>query len=97
MYTIAMNTTEQILVIILASTLAIFLILAIVATIKVIQILNHLKVITEKAEQLVDKAEAVGEFFQKTAGPVALGKLISNIVGSVLHHDKQHKRRDRDG
>jgi len=38
--------------------------------------------IASKAEKIADKAEAVGEFFQKTAGPAAVAKLVSNIVES---------------
>ncbi len=91
-----MNTSEQVLVIFLSSALAVFLLVAIIATIKLIQILNHIKRITEKAEQLADKAEAVGEFFRKSAGPIAVGKLLSNIVETVFKR-KQGKRRRSDG
>ncbi len=77
-----MNTAEQVLVIMLSAALAIFLICAIIATVKVIQILSHVKSLTLKAEALADKAEEVGEFFKHSAGPVALAKLISNIVST---------------
>ncbi len=86
-----MNTSERILVIILASTLAIFLVLAIVAVIKVIQVLNHLKRIAAKAESIADKAEAVSDFFQKSAGPLAIGRFMSGIAESVFQK-KQSKR-----
>ena len=78
-----MSTDERILVLILAAALAIFLVLSIVALIKVIQILNRVKSITEKAEDFAEKAEAVGDFFQKTAGPAALLKALSNIASSI--------------
>lgn len=83
-----MGNAEEILVVILASTLAVFLLLAIIATVKIIQILNHLKVITEKAEKLANTAETVGDFFKYTAGPAALGKLVSNVVESFKNHKK---------
>ena len=83
-----MNTSEQILVIILSSMLAIFLIVSIVAGIKVVQILNDMKRIVQKAESIADKAEAVGEFFQASAGPAAIGKLLANIFHS---HKTKHK------
>ncbi len=86
-----MDNAEQLLVIILASVLTVFLLLAIVALIKVIQVLSHLKRITEKAERLTDTAEAVGEFFSKTAGPVALGKLIANITDTVFKRNQSKK------
>ncbi len=75
-----MNTDERILVVLLSIALATFLILSIIAVIKVIEILNNIKNITEKAEDFADKAEAVGEFFQKTAGPATLIKALSKIA-----------------
>jgi len=87
-----MGNAEQILVVILSSMLAIFLILAIVATAKLIQVLDHLKSISEKAEKLANTAETVGEFFKYTAGPAAIGRLISNVSESVFkHHNKRGK------
>ena len=77
-----MDTASEVLVIIVSVTLAIFLILASVATVKLIQILNHVKHITEKGEKLADTAEAVGHFFQVSAGPAALAKLVANIAHS---------------
>jgi hypothetical protein len=76
------TTTEQILLIILSTAFAVFLIIGIIALIKIVQLLNHIKHIVEKAEQIADKAEHVTEFFQKSAGTVAIGKLISNIFNS---------------
>lgn len=81
-----MSTAEQILVIVLAAALALFLLLAIIATVKVIQILNQLKKLTEKAEKVVDTAEHMSEVFTKAAGPVAIGRLITNIADSVFNH-----------
>lgn len=84
-----MNTSEQILVIILSSALAVFIATGIVATIKIVQILNDIKRIVRKAENLADKAEAVGEFFQANAGPAAIGHLLSNIFH--FHKSKRKK------
>ncbi len=79
-----MNEAEKILLIILGSVLAIFLILAIVLTVKIIEIVQHVKRIIEKAEDIADKAEAVGDFFKKTAGPIAVGRLFTNIAESMF-------------
>lgn len=84
-----MGNAEEILVIVLASALAIFLLLAIIATVKIIQILNHLKAISEKAERLASTAESVGEIFKYTAGPAAIGKFLANITETVLKHRKK--------
>ncbi len=80
-----MGNAEQILVVVLASALAVFLVLAIVAAYKLIQVLDHLKRISEKAEKLANTAESVGEFFKYTAGPATLGKIVMNIVESFKH------------
>lgn len=69
----------EILVIVLSTFLAISLILTIILLVKVIQVVRLVKRITEHAEQIADKAEHIGAFFEKTATPVALMKLISNL------------------
>lgn len=81
-----MDTAFKVLVIIVSSVLSLFLIVLIVAMVKVIQLVQSLKRISYKAEKIADSAEAVGDFFRKTAGPVAVGKFVSNIVESVKHH-----------
>ena len=77
-----MDTTAEVLVIILSIVLSLFLVIAIVALVLFIKILKEIKHIVQKASSIADKAETVGEFFQKTAGPAALAKLVSNIVHS---------------
>ncbi len=89
-----MENAQQILVIILSIMLALFLLLGIFALTKLIQLLDHLKKITEKAEKLADTAESVGEFFKYTAGPAAIGKLVANITGVVFKHKKAGRHDD---
>lgn len=84
-----LGNAAQILVVILAGFLALFLLLSIVIAIKIIQVLNHLKSISQKAERLADTAESVGEFFKYTAGPAAIGKLFANVVDTVLKSRKK--------
>jgi hypothetical protein len=86
-----MDEYTRILVIILGSVLAITLILAITALVKFIQILDHIKRIVEKAEQIADKAESVTEFFQKTAAPMAVARLVGNIAESFMNRKKSKK------
>ncbi len=74
---------ETILVIILSVTLAVFLVLGIVALIKLIDILNSLKRITAKAEKFAEGAENLGEFFKDATGKLAIGKLVHNIAHFV--------------
>lgn len=85
----SLGTTEQILVVILAVCLAVFLILSIVVAVLIIKLLKHLKHITQKAESIADRADSVTAFFQQSAGPAAIVKLISNIVHTV--RDKKEK------
>ncbi len=89
-----MDTAAEVLLIIVSATLAIFLVVSIVAIVKIIQILHDIRRIAEKAEQIADKAEAVSEFFQKTAGPAAIVKLISNLVHS-FKEGKQSNKEDK--
>ncbi len=85
-----MDFAFKLLVIIVSSALTLFLIVGIIAVIRLIGVLSSLKRITQKAEKIADSAEAVGDFFRKSAGPVALGKFITNIAESISHH-KSHK------
>ena len=88
-----MDTDERVLVIILSVTLFIFLVLSIVAIAKIIQILDRIKAITEKAEDFADKAEAVGDFFQKTAGPAALIKALGRMAHSFKDKSNDERRK----
>ncbi len=82
------STTEQMLLIILSATLAILLVLSIIAMVKAVQILNIVKRITQKAEQIADKAELATDFFSNTSATVAIGKLLSNIFNASKSNKK---------
>ncbi|MES2971391.1 MAG: hypothetical protein V4702_03660 [Patescibacteria group bacterium] len=86
-----MENPEQTLIIILAVTLSVFLLVAIIALIKIIQVITHLQNIIEKAEKLADKAESVGEFFKQSAGPIALAKLFAS-VGQAMFDRRKHRK-----
>lgn len=79
----------EVLVIILSAFLAIFLVLSIIILVKVLQIIKVVKRITEHAEQMADRAEHMAAFFEKTATPVALIKLVSNITDAFLKKGKK--------
>lgn len=78
----------EILVIILSITLAVFLVLGIILTTVLIKLANQVRVITAKAEVVMDDVEAVSGFFRKTAAPVAIGNLLSNIVSTITDRKK---------
>lgn len=90
-----MNGAEQIIASILSLFLAVFLVLSIIALVYTIKLIKQLRHITEHAENIAEKAEAVSDFVGKTAGPVAIGKLLFGIVDSV--REQTNKRRDKDG
>lgn len=71
-----------VLVIILSVTLAIFLILSIILAVKAIKIANTIERITDQAERVANRAEHISEFFEKTAGPVAIAKMVANLSSS---------------
>lgn len=73
----------DILVIVLSIALAILLVLSIVLVSVLIKLINQLRVISKKAEEIVDDVESVSGFFKKAAGPVAVTSFISNIVSKV--------------
>ncbi len=81
------------LVIILSVLLALFLILSIALVIKLIQIANTAKRITEQAEAVAERAEHITAFFENSAGPVALFKLIGNITESFFKKARNKKEK----
>jgi hypothetical protein len=88
-----MDSAERVLVIILSGTLALFLTLAIVVAIKVIQVMNQIKRITEKAEALAEKAGSVASFFKNAAAPVAIGRLLAGMAETIFGEAKRKKRK----
>lgn len=91
-----MEDSTRILVIFLSCALAVFLILGVFVLIKVLQILIYIKQISEKAVNLADKAEAVGEFFEKSATPLAVAKLIAKTVDGFLGRKRRKSKRRSD-
>jgi biopolymer transport protein ExbB/TolQ len=81
-----MNTTDQILVIILSAFLAIFLILSIIALVWLLKLLKQLRQIADKAESIADKAQSIAKFFDKSVPTVALGKVLSNVSEVFRNH-----------
>lgn len=73
----------DILVIVLSIALAILLVVSIVCVVALTKLIKQLQVISNKAEEIVDDVEAVSGFFRKSAGPVAVTSMISNIVSKV--------------
>ncbi len=84
------------LVILLSVMLGLFLLLGIILLVKIIQIANQISRIIDHAEEAVDKAEHIASFFEKTATPVAIMKLIANISDYVSKAAGKAKKKRRD-
>ena len=78
-----MNTTFDVLVIVLSSLLAIFLIMAIACIVLVYKLIKALRSVVAKGEHLVDSAEALGETLKRNASAVSLIKLVMNMVSKA--------------
>lgn len=87
-----MDSYEKALVIILATVLAILLTTLTVAVIKIIQILNSIKLITAKADQLADKAGNISEILQKSASAAVAGKILLGISQAVMKLSSRSKK-----
>ncbi|HSW99586.1 MAG TPA: hypothetical protein VLH38_00970 [Patescibacteria group bacterium] len=84
-----MNTSEQILVIILSIALAIFLMLAIVLAVQAIRLMKLLQEIAIKAQGLVDSAEATADLVKRSVGQLSLLRFAHSIVDLVTKHQKK--------
>ncbi len=79
-----MNEAEQVLVIILSSALAVFLVLGIITLILSIQVLKSFKRLSAKAEEIGDKVE-------ETVRTMSVFKALASITG-VLNNITRSKR-----
>lgn len=86
-----LSTAQEILVVILASALAIFLVLAIVVTVLVIRLLQTLRGIAQTAERVVHSAESAAEMLKSAAGPVGIFKFVRSIADMVTEHKRKNK------
>jgi cell shape-determining protein MreC len=84
-----MDTAQSILVIILSSFLAIFLILSIVLAAALIKLVKKMQTVADKAHDIVDNVESAADMFRKTAGPLALGRFFVNVYETVSKHKKK--------
>ena len=86
-----MDTSTHILVIILSVMLGFFLLLSIIIALFTIRLLIALRGVVRKAEAIVETAENVGKIFQDVSGPLAIARLVRNVVETVSHHNKRSK------
>ena len=84
-----MNTAEQILVVILAAALAVFLVLAIIIAIQVIKLMKVLNEIALKAQEFVDSAEKTAELVKSAVGQLSLVRFVQSVVDMVHKRTKK--------
>jgi len=78
-----MNTTFDVLVIVLSCLLALFLIISIISAVLVLKLIKALRSIVAKGEHLVDSAEALGDTLKANAGAVGILRLVMKFVSAV--------------
>lgn len=78
-----MNTTFDVLVIVLSCLLGIFLILSIVAVALVLKLVSALRKVVAKGEHFVDSAEEIGETLRRNAGAVGIIKTLMKFMNMV--------------
>jgi hypothetical protein len=86
-----METASLVLLIVVSSALTIFLIVMIVAVSYFIGILKQVKRIAIQAESAVDSIESAAATFQRSASPLAVLKIIGNIVNQASKFNKKGK------
>jgi hypothetical protein len=89
-----MNTAEQILVVILASALAVFLVLAIIIATQMIRLMKVLNNIALKAQEAVDSAEKTVELVKSAVGQLSVMRFVQNVVNMV---QKRSNKGDKKG
>jgi uncharacterized protein YpmB len=83
------STSFEILVIILSVMLAIFLSLSIAVMVMIVKLIKQIRGIVEKAEHIADKADNITSFFENTATPVAIARLLGNITEVIKGKNKK--------
>lgn len=78
-----MTTTETVLLIVVGSLLSIFIVMCIAVVVGVLKLVNALKAVVQKAENVVDSVESAAEVLKDTSGRLAFFKLVKNIIKLV--------------
>ena len=78
-----MHEAESILVIIVSSVLTLFLIISIIVLVMTAKLVSAIRRVVERAESVVETASEAAEMMRNASGPLALFKVVSNILKSV--------------
>jgi len=91
-YTAIMDTASEILLIIVSAVLAVFLLVLIIAIVYTVKILKTVRRITDRAENVADSVEAAAAAFERTASPLAVLRIIGNIINQT---NKARNRKEK--
>lgn len=83
-----MNEAEKIILIILSSFLVLFLGLGIALFITLMRFSRKMHGVADKANSIAGNFQNAASAFEKSAGPLALGKFFVNIARSAANHKK---------
>jgi predicted PurR-regulated permease PerM len=78
-----MDTAAEVLLIIVSAVLAIFLLVLIFVGVWTVKLIKQAKRVLEHAENVADSVEAAASAFERTATPLSVLKIISNIIGQT--------------
>jgi hypothetical protein len=82
----------QIIVIILAAALFIFLVLAIVLVVQLVKISNKIKRITDVASDAVNNFHSVVTSIKRVVTPSVVGKTVSDLIQKFVNNKGKGKR-----
>jgi hypothetical protein len=78
-----MNTTFDVLVIVLSCLLGLFLILSIITVALVLKLVSSLRKVVAKGENLVESATELGETLKRNAGAVGMLRMLLKFINKV--------------
>ena len=87
-------TASETLIVVLACTLAVFLILGIILTIYLIKIVAQIRRVTGSAERIVLNFESIVATAQKAAAPAVITRFVMDQIQKLT--DRKTKRDQRD-
>jgi hypothetical protein len=85
----------QIIVIILATTLFIFLVLAIILLVQLIKISAKIRQITESISAAADSVRHLSDSFRRVLTPAVVGKTILGFVQKIWNNKGKERQNDK--
>ena len=83
-----MNSSAEILVIILSVFLALFLVFGIILTIYLINLTRQIRKVTKSAERTVGNLESAVSGFTKVMSPIFVAEMVSKFIKKVKKNRK---------